>query len=113
LLAVFIVVLSFSVDSLPIHPTVLMTSQAPSFMGGIHPRFKHEVGRRLALAYNGVLNPTIAGCTVAPTAGVTGAGGDVAVAKGADATLELRFDPASVKGDSIAVQCTHLPTCTP
>ena len=29
---------------------------------GIHPRFKHEVGRRLALAYRGALTPTIRSC---------------------------------------------------
>ena len=34
-------------------------NKAPSFMGGIHPRFKHEVGRRLALAFKGTLSPTI------------------------------------------------------
>ena len=38
---------------------------APSFMGSIHPRFKHEVGRRLALAYRGALSPTIKSCSVA------------------------------------------------
>jgi hypothetical protein len=32
-------------------------------MGGIHPRFKHEVGRRLALAYRGTLSPTIKSCS--------------------------------------------------
>ena len=31
-------------------------------MQGIHPRFKHEVGRRLALAYRGALTPTIRSC---------------------------------------------------
>ena len=31
-------------------------------MQGIHPRFKHEVGRRLALAYRGALTPTIHSC---------------------------------------------------
>lgn len=36
---------------------------APSFMGGIHPRFKHEVGRRLAVAYRGAVSPTIQSCT--------------------------------------------------
>jgi hypothetical protein len=39
-------------------------NKAPSFMGGIHPRFKHEVGRRLALAFKGTLSPTIKGCSV-------------------------------------------------
>lgn len=38
-------------------------NEAPSFMGGIHPRFKHEVGRRLALAYRGALSPTIKSCS--------------------------------------------------
>ena len=38
-------------------------------MGGIHPRFKHEVGRRLALAYRGTLTPTIASCSVKPSSG--------------------------------------------
>jgi hypothetical protein len=47
----------------PLRDTV-QQNKAPSFMGGIHPRFKHEVGRRLALAYRGALSPTIKGCTV-------------------------------------------------
>lgn len=47
----------------PLKATV-QENKAPSFMGGIHPRFKHEVGRRLALAYKGVLSPTIKGCSV-------------------------------------------------
>ena len=47
----------------------VQANAAPSFMGGIHPRFKHEVGRRLALAYGGALSPTIAGCTLAPGGG--------------------------------------------
>merc|ERR1712025_228593 len=39
-------------------------NEAPSFMGGIHPRFKREVGRRLALAYTGVNGPMLSGCKV-------------------------------------------------
>tara|TARA_B110000208_G_scaffold26130_2_gene33966 strand:+ start:68 stop:1162 length:1095 start_codon:yes stop_codon:yes gene_type:complete len=47
----------------PLRDTVFKNA-APSFMGGIHPRFKHEVGRRLALAFNGAQGPTIAGCAL-------------------------------------------------
>ena len=36
-------------------------------MGGIHPRFKREVGRRLALAFLGAPAPTLAGCTLSTT----------------------------------------------
>jgi hypothetical protein len=38
-------------------------TSAPAPFAGIHPRFKHEVGRRLALAYRGARSPTITGCS--------------------------------------------------
>jgi sialate O-acetylesterase len=47
---------------------VVFKNGAPSFMGGIHPRFKREVGRRLALAFLGATSPTIAGCEVSSSA---------------------------------------------
>lgn len=59
---------------------------APSFMGGIHPRIKAEVGRRLALAFSGVPSPTLAGCTL----------------KG-NASISLRFE-ALAAGDSLKLQ---------
>jgi sialate O-acetylesterase len=59
-------------------------NQIPSFMGGIHPRVKHEVGRRLALAFDGVGAPTLAGCTLRPRGGPSDAGG-----------IELRFNLSS------------------
>ena len=40
-------------------------------MGGIHPRFKAEVGRRLALAFKGVPTPTLAGCTLKGNTSIT------------------------------------------
>eukprot|EP00039_Didymoeca_costata_P005967 m.86252 g.86252 ORF g.86252 m.86252 type:complete len:759 (+) comp13049_c1_seq1:108-2384(+) len=43
---------------------IVFQNMAPSFMGGIHPRFKYEVGRRLALAYMGVESPTLSGCSM-------------------------------------------------
>ena len=45
----------------------VFANTAPSFMGGIHPRFKREVGRRLALAFLGATAPTLAGCTLSAT----------------------------------------------
>lgn len=39
-------------------------NRAPSFMGGIHPRFKREVGRRLAVAFQGTSGPTLSGCSM-------------------------------------------------
>ena len=63
---------------------------APSFMGGIHPRFKNEVGRRLALAYRGTTAPTIAGCTATATAAAGKLGG---------AALTLRIETG--RGDRL------------
>lgn len=40
----------------------IFRNAAPSFMGGIHPRFKREVGRRLARALTGDSSPTLLGC---------------------------------------------------
>ena len=45
---------------------------------------KHEVGRRLALAFDGVGAPTLAGCTLRPRGGPSDAGG-----------IELRFNLSS------------------
>ena len=37
-------------------------AQCPGRVAGIHPRFKREVGRRLALALSGISSPTLVGC---------------------------------------------------
>lgn len=61
-------------------------------MGGIHPRFKREVGRRLALAYDGKFNsPTLAGCNVDST--------DPKAVR-----IDLRFDAALLGGDTLKLQ---------
>ena len=65
---------------------VVFANAAPSFMGGIHPRFKHEVGRRLALAYNGVSSATIAGCTMAAK------------------KIAIRFDAKLLGSDTLSLQ---------
>lgn len=67
---------------------VVFNNAAPSFMGGIHPRFKHEVGRRLALAYAGTTFPAFAGCTATSKA------------------VTLQFNAADLKGDSLVMQWT-------
>eukprot|EP00656_Telonema_subtile_P043614 TRINITY_DN49962_c0_g1_i1.p1 TRINITY_DN49962_c0_g1~~TRINITY_DN49962_c0_g1_i1.p1 ORF type:complete len:417 (-),score=29.87 TRINITY_DN49962_c0_g1_i1:143-1393(-) len=64
---------------LPLRDSVFNNS-APSYMGMIHPRFKHEVGRRLALAYLGANGPTLSGCSVS------------------DSAVQIRFD--KLLGDS-------------
>ena len=70
-------------------------------MGPIHPRFKHEVGRRLATALlKNVSGPTIAGCAV--TQGTS---------------IEITLDAARMGGEDVAVQpfdtnvsaCEHPP----
>ena len=66
-------------------------------MGGIHPRFKHEVGRRLAVALlKNVSGPTIAGCTLH-----TQADGDIAAAP---SSITLSLDAARMGGEDIMVQ---------
>ena len=70
---------------------VVFKNAAPSFMGGIHPRFKHEVGRRLALAYTGVAFPAFVGCSATAEA----------------VTLEFSADDLKKNGgDSIVMQWT-------
>jgi len=71
----------------PIAPLVHNNS-APFFMGAIHPRFKHEVGRRLATALlKNTSGPTIAGCTLSGGA------------------IELRLDPSRLTpGEGVVVQ---------
>ena len=70
-------------------------------VGPIHPRFKHEVGRRLATALlKNVSGPTIAGCAV--TQGTS---------------IEITLDAARMGGEDVAVQpfdtnvsaCEHPP----
>ena len=72
-------------------------------MGPIHPRFKHEVGRRLATALlKNVSGPTIAGCAV--TQGTS---------------IEIALDAARMGGEDVAVQpfdtnvsaCEHPRSC--
>lgn len=62
----------------------VFANAAPSFMGGIHPRFKREVGRRLAAALWGSKAPTLGGCSVR------------------DGAVELRFAPLG--GDRLTLQ---------
>ena len=63
-------------------------------MGGIHPRFKHEVGRRLSAAlYNLLLGGT------APYTGPTIAGCAVSSGK-----ITVQFDEALLRGEPIMVQ---------
>ena len=72
-------------------------------VGPIHPRFKHEVGRRLATALlKNVSGPTIAGCAV--TQGTS---------------IEITLDAARMGGEDVAVQpfdtnvsaCKHPRSC--
>jgi hypothetical protein len=68
----------------------------PSFMGGIHPRIKPPVGRRLAQAYVNQFagggapftGPTIAGCALDATAG----------------TITVAYDSALLRGEPVLVQ---------
>eukprot|EP00038_Savillea_parva_P003965 m.132500 g.132500 ORF g.132500 m.132500 type:complete len:378 (+) comp11335_c0_seq2:1686-2819(+) len=77
----------------PLAPAV-WENKAPSFMGGIHPRFKLEVGRRLAVAAYNLLfggqaahtGPTISGCTASGT------------------TITVQFNSTLLNGDSVLVQ---------
>lgn len=57
-------------------------------VGPIHPRFKHEVGRRLAIAMlQNTSGPTLMGCTATTT------------------TVELRFDPTALtSGEGLVIQ---------
>lgn len=67
----------------------------PSFMGGIHPRSKKQVGQRLALAaynlfYGGTkayTGPTLAGCSLV---------------ENPNKILEIRFDKKLLRGDKLA-----------
>ena len=72
-------------------------------VGPIHPRFKHEVGRRLATALlKNVSGPTIAGCAVTP-----------------GTSIEITLDAARMGGEDVAVQpfdtnvsaCEHPRSC--
>ena len=72
----------------PLLPRVANSSATPFFMGPIHPRFKHEVGRRLATALmKNVSGPTISGCSV--TAG---------------SKIVISLDPARMGGEDVTVQ---------
>ena len=93
---------------------VVFENKAPSFMGGIHPRFKHEVGRRLALAYRGTVGPTLSGCGVV-SGGDRGADrggksplGSAAAVVGATATaIEVSFNSTLLGGDALLLQWAH------
>ena len=51
----------------PLAPLVRNASNTPVFMGPIHPRFKHEVGRRLAVALrHNTSGPVLGGCALRP-----------------------------------------------
>merc|ERR1739844_608573 len=66
---------------------VVYQNKAPGFMGGIHPRFKREVGRRLALAYLGSNGPTLASCSMQGTSAIV-----------------LHFNKTSLQDDQLKLQ---------
>eukprot|EP00463_Aulacantha_scolymantha_P002180 TRINITY_DN2845_c0_g1_i1.p1 TRINITY_DN2845_c0_g1~~TRINITY_DN2845_c0_g1_i1.p1 ORF type:complete len:107 (+),score=14.51 TRINITY_DN2845_c0_g1_i1:82-402(+) len=76
----------------PLAPLVRQ-NVAPTFMGGIHPRIKYPVGRRLALAAKNLLfggtgpytGPTLSGCTLK------------------EHEIELRFNTSLLRGDTVLV----------
>eukprot|EP01060_Flectonema_neradi_P035146 TRINITY_DN637_c0_g1_i15.p1 TRINITY_DN637_c0_g1~~TRINITY_DN637_c0_g1_i15.p1 ORF type:complete len:687 (+),score=156.87 TRINITY_DN637_c0_g1_i15:46-2106(+) len=80
-----------------LYPAVKNNS-APFFMGGIHPRIKSPVGRRLALAYyNSILGgtgvfagPTISGCQMSSD------------------SIEVKFNKTLLRNDKIMVQDFNL-----
>ena len=70
-----------------IEPLLVNSSATPIFMGGIHPRFKHEVGRRLAVALmRNISGPTIAGC------------------KMDEASISVSLDPTRMGDEDVLVQ---------
>ena len=72
-----------------IEPLLVNSSATPIFMGGIHPRFKHEVGRRLAVALmRNFSGPTIAGCKV----------------DAAKASISVSLDANRMGGEDVLVQ---------
>ena len=77
----------------PMYPYINSTDTR-YFMGPIHPRIKHPVGRRLAVAYknlmlqgeNSFTGPTISGCSVS------------------DNKLELRYNATLLKGEKLLLK---------
>ena len=87
---------------------LIQENNAPGFMGGIHPRIKSEVGRRLAFAAKNLLHggrgalsgPVLAGCTLARPTKPSKHHRE----KPQPWTLEIRFDRAFLRKDRVAVQ---------
>jgi len=83
---------------LPLAPYVY-NSTVPQYMGGLHPRLKSPVGKRLAQAYYNLVaggtaaftGPTVIGCTAST----------LTLAPGADSIIAVRFNTSLLRGESV------------
>ena len=97
----------------PLEPLIRLNSPSgvagSNFMGGIHPRLKRPVGRRLALAAMAQLHPAaMAAAAAAPSLTIAGCGVVAGAAGAADAANELhlvlRFNSTLLGKDTVLVQ---------